>query len=78
MSNHTPYPFDPDYKPGTWKGLKLAEGGRSASFTCPECHQLASLTDHTIEADGRVTPSVVCPTDGCTFHQFIQLEGWQP
>jgi predicted RNA-binding Zn-ribbon protein involved in translation (DUF1610 family) len=32
-----------DYKPGTWKGLKLAEGGRSASFTCPQCGELSGV-----------------------------------
>ena len=70
--------YSSDYLPGTWKGLKLSEGGRSASFSCPNCGQLGSLTNHEIHKDGLVTPSVVCPTEGCTFHDYIQLEGWSP
>jgi len=67
-----------DYLPGTWKGLKLSgNGGRSVSITCPECSQLAVLTDHTISPDGKVTPSVVCPKEGCDFHEFVQLDGWK-
>lgn len=66
-----------DYKPGTWKGLTLSEGGRSASFTCPKCGQLAVLIDHDIADDGEVSPSVVCPNDGCTFHEYVRLDGWR-
>ncbi len=65
-----------DHTPGTWKGLKTPEG-RKASFTCPKCGQLGSLSDHDIAPDGTVTPSVVCPHEGCTFHENIKLEGWQ-
>jgi predicted RNA-binding Zn-ribbon protein involved in translation (DUF1610 family) len=72
------YPQSNDYQVGTWKGLKLANGGRSASFTCPICGQTAVLIDHEIAPDGTVSPSVVCPHDGCGFHEFIQLDGWQP
>jgi predicted RNA-binding Zn-ribbon protein involved in translation (DUF1610 family) len=66
-----------DHKPGTWKGLLTPEG-RKASFTCPKCGQLGSLADHNIAPDGTVSPSVVCPTAGCDFHEFIRLEGWTP
>jgi hypothetical protein len=65
-----------DYIPGTWKGLKI-EAGRSASLTCPECENLAVLIDHEIKADGSVNPSVVCPTDGCKFHEFVILKDWK-
>lgn len=64
------------YDPGTWKGLQRPVG-RSASFTCPVCGQTGALTDHEIAEDGTVSPSVVCPRDGCTFHEYIKLEGWQ-
>lgn len=70
------YPQNNDHKPGTWKGLQTL-GGRKASFTCPNCGQLGSLSDHEIAEDGTVNPSVVC-FNGCGFHDFIKLEGWQP
>lgn len=41
---------------------------------CPECGQIGSLSDHTIAADGIVTPSVQCPTEGCAWHEFVQLD----
>lgn len=66
-----------DYLPGTWKGLETAQG-KSASFTCPDCRQTGALVDHEILANGRVHPSVVCPTEGCTFHKWIVLDGWSP
>jgi len=65
-----------DYLPETWKGLKLAEGGRSASATCANGHT-CSLTDHTINEDGTVSPSLVCPYEGCEWHENVKLEGWQ-
>ena len=64
-----------DYDPGTWKGLK-AEIGRSASLVCPECEKLAVLTGHNIKSDGTVTPSVVYPTEGCNFHEYVTLNNW--
>lgn len=36
------------------------------------------LESHTISEDGTVSPSVVCPYDnGCTFHEYIKLVGWE-
>lgn len=63
------YPASPDYQPGTWHSdVWLA-------FTCPNGHT-GSLASHDIAADGTVTPSVVCPHDGCPFHAWIRLAGW--
>ncbi len=73
--NPIAYPFNFNYVPGSWKGL-LTPKGRSATFTCPNGHTCA-LDHHEIAADGAVTPSVVCPYEGCGFHEFIKLEGWQ-
>jgi len=50
--------------------------GRTALFACPNGH-IGSLSDHEIADDGTVLPSVVCPHEGCDFHEFIKLEGWQ-
>lgn len=37
-----------------------------------------AILDHDIEADGRVKPSVVCPFEGCGFHEFVTLLDWEP
>lgn len=46
-----------------------------AHMTCDEGHSIV-LKDHTIHADGRVHPSVVCRAPGCRFHDFVRLTGW--
>lgn len=68
---------DPSHKVRlTWKPVTMAKGnGRSALFSCSNGHP-GSLFDHSISEDGTVTPSVVCPEDGCTFHEHIRLVGW--
>lgn len=51
-----------------------------ALCTCEYGHtcRLASNV-HTVDADGNVTPSYVCPVKGCTFHVAPwKLEGWDP
>jgi hypothetical protein len=46
-----------------------------ASMTCAYGHSL-TLGGHAIDADGTVHPSVVCPARGCSFHDFVRLDGW--
>lgn len=73
-------PFDANYAPLSWKGLKPAsthKRTRAATVTCPDGHTF-TLLDHTIADDGTVSPSVVCPYMGCIFHEFAKLEGWKP
>ncbi len=70
------YPQSNDYSPGTWKGLKTS-GGRKASFSCPLCGGLGTLSGHEIDPMGGVSPSVVCHNDRCSFHEHITLEGWE-
>jgi hypothetical protein len=67
-------PYNPDLKPGTWTGGKTPTG-RTALFCCTNGH-IGSLSDHEILPDGTVNPSVVCPHEGCNFHEFIKLEDW--
>lgn len=44
---------------------------------CSKGHvTLLSKKNHTVSASGVVSPSYVCPVDGCTFHEFVTLEGW--
>lgn len=67
----------PRNEPGTWRPVNDPSGEVKASITCPKCGQAAAI-DHSIAADGAVTPSLVCPRDGCDFHEMGKLEGWPP
>ena len=67
-------------KPGTWKRVTgdLADIGYLAVVRCPECKLLESIArKHTVAADGKVSPSVVCPHDGCNWHVYVRLDGWE-
>jgi len=48
----------------------------SAMLMCPGCGEEGSLHDHSIAADGRVTPPIRCPF-GCGYEEsdFV-LDGW--
>lgn len=63
---------------GKWRPVVL-DGENVAQLRCPTCGQTAyldSVSGHSIDADGFVQPSVVCPTDGCGFHEFVKLGEW--
>ena len=62
---------------GLWKGA-TRDGKRTANVSCPTCGKTASLSGHDIDAAGKVTPSLVCPYNDCTFHEHVELEGWTP
>lgn len=66
--------------PGTWRPWLFGrERFRAAVVSCPKCVGGLSLRkNHRILADGTVTPSLVCTHEGCTFHEFVRLEGWTP
>ncbi len=64
------------HEPLTWALLHIGGGGKSATFSCPKGHW-GTLEDHTIAADGTVSPSVLCMRD-CDFHEYIVLDGWVP
>lgn len=67
-----------DMEPGEWKpAIDASNGKRSASIVCPLCKQRSWL-DHAIADDGTVSPSIVCPTEGCTFHVAGRLLSWDP
>ena len=59
-----------------WHGGLPRSGKRTAIMTCPDCGQEYSLGGYEIDDKGVVTPSVVCVTKGCTFHEHLILEGW--
>ena len=46
-----------------------------ATIVCDRGHAL-TLKQHAVDAQGAVWPSVVCPTPGCEFHRYVQLDGW--
>ena len=49
----------------------------NAFVCCPDCGNVASLSQHTVDPDGSVHPSLVCPHDGCKFHEWVILDEWQ-
>lgn len=63
---------------GEWRGTGPGAPGskRSAMVCCPGCGKIASLTDHAIDPDGTVTPSLVCPFE-CGFHDLVRLLDWK-
>lgn len=62
-------------EPGRWRGA-IRDGIRTATVSCPGCAASASLSGHTIGPTGDVSPSLMCPFDGCGFHEFVTLVGW--
>ena len=63
---------DQDIKPPYWVHM----GGQTVVLTCANGH--SGTLDHTVMVNGLVNPSVVCPEDGCDYHEFVMLEGWKP
>lgn len=62
--------------PGTWRRLNLSGQAKCTAIVfCPDCGGGARLA-HNIDPVGVVTPSMVCPHDGCDFHKYIVLVGW--
>ena len=50
-----------------------------AVVRCPTCGKLSTVgINHTVNADGRVRPSYVCPFPPCSFHVMARLVGWRP
>jgi len=71
-------PYDGGNRPPPlhWKACHPSTVSRfKAEMTCSQGHVLV-LKDHTVTAEGWVTPSVVCKARGCTFHEFVRLDGW--
>ena len=62
---------------GTWRGITI-DGAKqnNANVCCPGCGRYYGMAAHKIADDGTVHPSVVCTYDGCSFHDFIRLDGW--
>ena len=57
---------------GEWR-----DTDKGALVCCPGCGKIGSLAEHTIDPDGTVTPSLVCPFAHCDFHDMAKLADWQ-
>lgn len=59
-----------------WKECHPATRVRfKATMSCHNGHEFV-LRGHAVNADGLVSPSVVCPVEGCTFHEYVTLNEW--
>ncbi len=63
--------------PGHWRAVnritdKPGDPVEVLKFTCPQCGAEGDLSDHDIDGDGVVKPSVECPE--CGFHDHIELQ----
>lgn len=69
--------------PLSWKPFRDIDGSTGAIFTCTNGHTGTLVSPsrpedhHTIDDGGVVSPSVVCPEDGCGFHDHVRLVGWE-
>lgn len=75
------WPFNVHIPPGHWRyvGVKVdvdTIGDYKVVVTCPSCGGRADLTDHTIERDGTVSPSLICPRE-CGWHDTAKLAGFE-
>ena len=66
--------------PGRWRpvlrqGEKPGDPMEVIKFACPSCGIEADLSDHEVDANGLVSPSVLCPAE-CGFHASVTLKGW--
>lgn len=70
--------------PGQWQRVVIDEFGAhprwGAIITCPKCARKLYVRDHTIDAEGRITPSVGHPVEypACEWHTSPILLGWNP
>ena len=50
-----------------------------ALCTCSNGHTTRMVANiHSVGPDGTVMPSYVCPVEGCGYHEFVRLVGWDP
>lgn len=74
---------------GQWERA-LAGDCITALVSCPTCGRVLSLLPFNINAQGFVTPSLVCSAsategrpsvalakEGCGFHAYVKLDGWK-
>lgn len=63
--------------PGQWHGELIPMiAGYRVTLCCPLCGDLHNLGDYTIDGAGRVVPAFTCPSPGCGFYDWIDLDSW--
>lgn len=61
---------------GRWWPARDLFGKKTATYWCPLCGLSMSLSGHAVDPAGLVSPSVVCPSPACRFHEHVRLVGW--
>ena len=64
--------------PASWRRCREPDGTFTASLSCPKCGRVCSLSGHSIDKAGKVTPSVICGYEDCDFHDHLVLKDWRP
>jgi hypothetical protein len=71
------------WEPNTWRPWYFGpRNQRGAVVFCENGHGMSIAgnppfgSEHRIDSNGTVTPSVVCPHEGCSWHVFVRLVGW--
>mgnify|MGYP001585355684 CR=1 FL=1 len=54
-----------------WKYVQR-DGYKLLKIQCPKCDEWGDLIDHSINDEGFIEPSVICPE--CEFHSMIALK----
>lgn len=62
----------------TTSGVQEIEAGYCVVHRCANGHDgTLGKNHHKIMPDGTVNPNVVCNRQGCRFHEWVKLEGWE-
>lgn len=65
-----PHEGNREYKKPSWQ-----REGQGIWVRCSNGH-LAPISEHKVDNNGKVSPSLVCPIIGCGFHKKVKLEGF--
>lgn len=57
-----------------WRLADADDKKFKAFVWCPSCELRSGIVGHTIDTKGKLSPSFVCPHDGCDFHDNVQLD----
>lgn len=60
-----------------WKMSANPESRIKATVWCPDCGLRIGIVGHGIDVNGVLSPSLVCPHDGCGFHRHVQLKDYK-
>lgn len=63
--------------PWWWPAFDGDEGKTVVVLVCGGCNRHQALSQHTVDAEGKVHASILCGV-GCGWHVWGQLLGWEP